>query len=175
MLTGGGVRRGGVAIQTAVTANDSWPGANLARSFSCSLSFVAVRPYLVLMKGSMMGYLWVALGGVIGAVSRYALSGWINDWLGPGPLAIFIVNVSGSFLIGFITAVTQDRFIVDPNVRLLITVGVLGAYTTFSTWMYETLQLLESGDYLRATTNAFGSLAVGLIAVYIGTVAGRLV
>ena len=122
-----------------------------------------------------MGYLWVALGGVIGAVSRYALSGWINAWFGPGPLAIFVINVSGSFLIGFITAATQDRFIIDPNVRLLMTVGVLGAYTTFSTWMYETLQLIESGDYLRAAANAFGSLAVGLVAVYLGMVAGRVV
>lgn len=128
-----------------------------------------------MMKGSMMGYLWVAIGGAIGAVSRYALSGWINDWFGPGPLAIFIVNVSGSFLIGFITAVTQDRFIIDPEVRLLMTVGVLGAYTTFSTWMYETLQLIESGEYVRAAANAFGSLAVGLVAVYLGTVVGRIV
>jgi CrcB protein len=122
-----------------------------------------------------MGYLWVALGGAIGAISRYALSGWINAWLGPGPLAIFIVNISGSFLIGFVTAVTQDRFIISPEVRLLVTVGVLGAYTTFSTWMYETLQLIEVGDYPRAVANAVGSLVVGLVAVYLGTVAGRLV
>jgi CrcB protein len=122
-----------------------------------------------------MGYVWVALGGAIGAMSRYALSGWINAWLGPGPLAIFTINVSGSFLIGFVTAVTQDRFIIDPNVRLMIAVGVLGAYTTFSTWMYETWQLIEAGDYVRATANALGSVAVGLVAVYLGTVAGRIV
>jgi CrcB protein len=108
-------------------------------------------------------------------MSRYALSGWINAWLGPGPLAIFTINVSGSFLIGFVTAVTQDRFIIDPNVRLMIAVGVLGAYTTFSTWMYETWQLIEAGDYVRASANALGSVAVGLVAVYLGTVAGRIV
>lgn len=136
---------------------------------------LAVRCDIEMLKGSMMGYLWVALGGVIGAVSRYALSGWITAWLGPGPLAIFVVNVSGSFLIGFVTAVSQDRFIIDPDVRLLMTVGILGAYTTFSTWMYETLQLIESGDYTRASVNALGSLVVGLAAVYLGTVAGRVV
>lgn len=122
-----------------------------------------------------MAYMWVALGGAIGAVSRYALSGWINVWFGPGPFAIFVINVSGSFLIGVFMAVSQDRFLISPDTRRFVAIGMLGGYTTFSTWMYETMQLVETGSYLRATANGLGSLIVGLVAVYAGMVVGRLV
>jgi CrcB protein len=122
-----------------------------------------------------MAAIWVALGGAIGAVSRYLLSGWINTSLGPGPFAIFVVNISGAFLIGFITTLTQDRFIIDPHHRVFITVGILGGYTTFSTWTYETMQLIQNGEYLRAGLNSGGSLVVGLVAVYLGIIAARLI
>ena len=122
-----------------------------------------------------MAAIWVAFGGAIGAVSRYLLSGWINTSFGPGPFAIFVVNITGAFLIGFIATDTQDRFIVDPHHRAFMTTGILGGYTTFSTWTYETMQLVQNGDYLRAGLNAGGSLVVGLVAVYLGIVAARLV
>jgi fluoride exporter len=122
-----------------------------------------------------MAFLWVGLGGALGSMCRYFASGWISDRFGPSPLAIFIVNVTGAFLIGLITTVTQDRFLVSPDVRRFMTVGILGGYTTFSTFMYESLQLVEAGDYLRAGLNTIGSLVAGLIAVYLGTVIGRLI
>lgn len=122
-----------------------------------------------------MAYMWVALGGAIGAVSRYALSGWINAWFGPGTLAIFVINVSGSFLIGVFMTVAEDRILISPDIRRFVAIGVLGGYTTFSTWMYESMQLVETGDYLRATANGLGSLIAGLVAVYVGMVVGRLV
>jgi len=125
--------------------------------------------------GRGVGIVLVGFGGAIGAISRYLLSGWVNTSIGPGPFAIFVVNVSGAFLIGFITTLTQDRFIVDPHHRAFMTTGILGGYTTFSTWTYETMQMVQNGDYLRAGLNGVGSLVVGLVAVYLGIVAARLV
>lgn len=120
-----------------------------------------------------MAYLWVALGGAIGAVSRYALAGSINSRFGPSPLGTFVVNVSGAFLIGLVMALTSERVSVSPDIRRFMTVGILGGYTTFSTWMYETHQLVETGDMTRATLNIVGSTLAGLLAVWLGIVAGR--
>jgi CrcB protein len=122
-----------------------------------------------------VAWVWVMLGGGLGAVGRYYLSGWINDHFGPTPAAIFVVNITGAFVIGLFMAATTDRFIVSPDTRRFVTVGILGGYTTFSTWMYETMQLLEAGDYLRAAANGVGSLVVGLLAVWLGLTVGRLI
>jgi CrcB protein len=122
-----------------------------------------------------MGVIWVGAGGALGAAGRYLFSGWINNWLGPSPFAIFVVNISGAFLIGFITTLTQDRFIVDPHHRAFMTTGILGGYTTFSTWSWETMQLVQTGDYGRAAANGLGSLLDGLVAVYLGIVLARVV
>ncbi len=122
-----------------------------------------------------MDYLWVALGGALGAVSRYGLAAWINTRFGPSPLGIFVVNVSGAFLIGFLMALTEERVSVSPDIRRFLTVGILGGYTTFSTWMYETHQLAEAGDITRAILNIGGSLLAGLLAVWLGVMAGRAV
>ncbi len=117
----------------------------------------------------------MGIGGGAGAIGRYLLSGWINAWFGPGPFAIFIVNVTGAFMLGFFMTLTQDRFIVAPDTRRLVATGFLGGYTTFSTWTYETMQLIQNGDYVRATLNGGGSLVAGLVAVYLGIVAARLI
>ncbi len=122
-----------------------------------------------------MAYLWIALGGALGTLARYGLSGWINDRFGPSPLAIFVVNITGAFLIGLVATVTQDRFLVSPDIRRFVAIGLLGAYTTFSTWTYETMQLIEVGDYVRAMANSLGSLIAGLIAVYLGIVIARII
>ena len=122
-----------------------------------------------------MAYLWVALGGALGAASRHALAGWISGRFGPGPLGIFVVNVSGAFLIGLVMALTDERVSVSPDVRRFLTVGILGGYTTFSTWMLETHQLAEAGDITRAALNIVGSTLAGLLAVWLGVIAGRAV
>ena len=127
------------------------------------------------MRGDAVAYLWVALGGALGAMGRYGLAGWINARYGPGPLGIFIVNVSGAFLIGFVMALTDEHVSVSPDVRRFLTVGILGGYTTFSTWMYETHQLAEAGDITRAILNIGGSLLAGLLAVCLGVIVGRAV
>lgn len=121
-----------------------------------------------------MTYLWLALGGALGTLGRYAVSGWVYDRFGPGPLGVFVVNVTGAFLIGLFLELADGRALLSPGLRQFLALGVLGGYTTFSTLSYETMKLLETGDVAAAALNGLGSLAAGLAAVYAGTVAGRL-
>jgi CrcB protein len=118
--------------------------------------------------------LLVAAGGAIGAALRYLLGGWISSRLGPDfPWGTFIVNVSGCLLIGTVLGLVE-RGALPGAARLFVAVGMLGGYTTFSTFGYETLRLLEGGELLSAALNAFGQLGLGLVAVYLGLVAARI-
>jgi fluoride exporter len=117
----------------------------------------------------------VAVGGSLGALARYALQGWILDRTGPSIIALFVINVSGAFALGLILTLAEERNLIGPEVRLLLTTGFLSAYTTFSSWMFESIQLIQVGDIARAAVNVVGSVVVGLIAVYLGIVVGRLV
>jgi fluoride exporter len=119
----------------------------------------------------------VGVAGFFGAVARYGLEGLItsrND--GPFPWGTFVVNVSGSLAIGFLFAVfIEGRVVVVPWLRTAATVGFVGAYTTFSTLTLETFRLVEDGSFALAGANALVSLAIGLVAVYVGVVLGRLI
>ena len=117
----------------------------------------------------------VAIGGALGALARYFLQGWILDRTGPSVIALFIVNISGAFALGLVLTLAMERNLISPDVRLLLTTGFLSAYTTFSSWMFESVQLIQAGEMLRAAGNVIGSAVVGLIAVYLGIVVGRLV
>ena len=122
-----------------------------------------------------MTLLYIALGGAAGTVARYAVGGWVHERVGFGfPWGTLVVNVLGSLLIGFaLRYLEATRF--TPDVRALITVGILGAFTTFSTYSYETVALLEDGEWWRAGSYAVGSLLLGLAAVYAGlTMAGHV-
>lgn len=121
-----------------------------------------------------MRILIVTLGAGLGGVCRYLLQGWILDRTGPSILALFVINVSGSFLLGLVTTLAVERDLINADIRLLLTTGFLGGYTTFSSWMLESFQLLEAGTIIRASVNVLGSAAVGLIGVYLGIVAGRI-
>jgi len=116
----------------------------------------------------------VALGAGLGGVSRYLLQGWILERTGPSILALFVINVSGSFALGLVTTLAVERSLINPDIRLLLTTGFLGGYTTFSSWMLESFQLLEVGNLMRAAANVVGSAMIGLVAVYLGIVAGRI-
>ncbi len=122
-----------------------------------------------------MRLLIVALGAGLGGVSRYLLQGWILERTGPSILALFVINVSGSFALGLVTTLAVERNVIGPDIRLLLTTGFLGGYTTFSSWMLESFQLLAVGNIVRASMNVLGSAIIGLIGVYLGVVAGRIV
>lgn len=122
----------------------------------------------------MTKLLVVALGGAVGAMPRYWLGGMISSKLSSEfPLGTFVINVTGSFIIGFFLTLVSERITINPNWRLLVAVGFVGAYTTFSTFEYETLKLVESGSIVRALLNVALSLALGFLAVWLGVVAAR--
>ena len=118
--------------------------------------------------------LLVGAGGFVGASLRYALGGLVHRALPPEfPWATFLVNVSGCFVIGFLAILTEERGPIGGTGRLFLMVGVLGGYTTFSTFGYETLSLAREGSHGLAAANAAGQVLLGLGAVWAGMVVAR--
>lgn len=124
-----------------------------------------------------MSSIWaIAVGGALGALSRYELGVFIsNRWNQGFPLPTFIINITGAFLLGFLNTLFIDRLAVSPAVRLGIGVGFIGAYTTFSTFSYEVITLLEGGSFLIAGLYALFSTSVGFTAVALGIGLARVI
>jgi fluoride exporter len=122
-----------------------------------------------------MNVLLVALGGSIGAVARYGLAGLVQRFTTPYfPFGTFVVNVSGCFVFGILAGVAEHRFALGPQARAFLLIGILGGFTTFSSFTYETFQLLRDAEIVRASLNAGGQLVVGLFAMWLGFVLARL-
>lgn len=117
----------------------------------------------------------MALGAIAGALGRYYAGRWLTAAHGAGgfPVGTFAVNISGCLIMGLVIALC-DRFNVPPDVKLLLTTGALGAYTTFSTYSLETLALLEQGRIRMAGLYWIGSAVLGLVALGLGSVLGGL-
>jgi CrcB protein len=117
----------------------------------------------------------IAVAGALGALTRYWLDGVVSRRAGGGfPWGTLTINVTGSFLLGLLFTLLTERYRVDPWLRSALTIGFLGAYTTFSTLSLETYRLLEDGALGLALANALGTLAAGLAALYVGVVLGRV-
>jgi CrcB protein len=117
----------------------------------------------------------IACGGAFGSVARYLVDGWVLDRVGPAfPFGTLVVNLSGAFLLGLLSALTIDRSILPADIRAPVMIGFLGAYTTFSTLMLESWRLVESGEVVAGTANLIGSAGLGILAVVLGLTAGRL-
>jgi len=122
----------------------------------------------------MSRFLAVATGGALGAVARYAVALFVATfWRRDFPLATFLINVSGSFVLGFFSTFAAEKTIVDPVWRLFIATGFVGAYTTFSTFEYETQRLTEGGALWWGAMNVLASVAAGYAAVQLGVVLAR--
>ena len=123
-----------------------------------------------------MALLLIGLGGFAGAISRYVVDGIVSERTGGAfPWGTLVVNVSGSFLLGLLFAMTAERAILPAEIRGPVMIGFIGAYTTFSTYMLESWGLVESGSYGAAIANLGGSLVVGLVAVAAGLIIGRAI
>lgn len=117
----------------------------------------------------------VGIGGFFGAITRYLIGLWAAGRFGVlFPYGTLIINVSGSFLLGFAVSVLVSRFGLSTPLRLMLATGYLGAYTTFSTFTLETLALLEAGQVPAAAGYMAASLAAGLAAVALGQLLGRI-
>jgi CrcB protein len=118
--------------------------------------------------------LYIALFGAAGCLARYYLSGWVYGLLGTAmPYGTFAVNVLGAFLVGLVMEFSLRGSLVSPELRVGLTIGFLGGFTTFSTFSYETYRLMESAQFLRALANASLSVVVCLVFTYVGIAAAR--
>ena len=123
----------------------------------------------------MERFLYIGFGGFIGSVCRYGLSSVLYRVLGDRfPYGTLAVNIIGCFTIGFIMTLFETRFLVQPYLRLFITVGILGGFTTFSSFSFETIEMLKGGNILLGVLNVLGSIVLCLVATWLGTVAGKL-
>ena len=118
----------------------------------------------------------IIFGGGLGALARFLLSTKITEKLGSDfPYGTLTVNVLGSFVMGFLAILLVERMELDPLLRLGIFVGFLGAFTTFSTFSMETMNLLVQGLHLRALLNMFVSVTLSVLAVWLGFIIGKII
>jgi CrcB protein len=124
----------------------------------------------------MEKFFLIGMGGFVGANLRYITQQWAASVWGPAfPYGTLIANVVGSFVIGLFLTLATERLNLSPNWRYLIATGVLGGYTTFSSFAYETLNLAESGRYGIAALNVIGNVLLGLTAALLGIALARIV
>jgi fluoride exporter len=120
-----------------------------------------------------MGVLFVAVGGAIGSVTRYLVGGWIASRFGSAfPYGTLVINITASFIIGFFLAFAQERASLNPNWRLFVAVGFVGGYSTFSTFEYEGIRLLQEREVLLGSIYMIGSVVTGGIAAVGGIALG---
>ena len=118
-----------------------------------------------------MDFLIIGAGGFIGAISRYLVGAWVGQkWGRSFPLGTFCINISGSFLIGLLMTLLTEKLMVDARWRLFLVVGFLGAYTTFSSFEYETGKLFSDGEWLLSAANVVLSVFFGFAAVKLGEI-----
>jgi CrcB protein len=118
--------------------------------------------------------MWISLGEILGVNARYLISNLVAKAAGsPFPYHTLLINLSGSAALGFFLSWSTSRATIDPSWRLLFTVGFCGTYTTFSTFAYESVALLQSGDLVRFAANVLGTNALCLLSVALGARLGR--
>ena len=118
----------------------------------------------------------VAIGGAIGSVLRYLIQTHSLQWFGTSfPYGTLLVNVAGSLLIGFLSFILLERITVSEEVRFAILVGVLGGFTTFSTFSFETLNLIQQGNFISAMGNVLVSVSLCLFACFLGLSLARAI
>ena len=110
----------------------------------------------------------VGVGGGIGALARYYIAGWIQAASSSFPLGIFVVNISGGLLMGMIVEASALKLNLSPELRTFLTVGILGGYTTFSTFSLDSVLLLQKGEYAQAAVYMVGSVVLSIMALLAG-------
>ena len=118
----------------------------------------------------------IGIGGILGANARYLVSVWAARRIGSSfPYGTLIVNLSGSLLLGFTATAIVGRVVYEREIRLLVSIGFLGAYTTFSTFAFESVGLIRRRAYVLATVNVLGSAVPGMLGAWIGAMVARTI
>jgi CrcB protein len=120
-----------------------------------------------------LNILYIALGGAAGTIARYGLQGWIQPRGGTFPLGTLVVNLAGSFALGFIVRYATGSTVMSPEMRGGLTIGLCGGFTTMSSFAYETTALLGGGDYGRAALYLGATIAGSLAAIMLGAAAAN--
>jgi CrcB protein len=124
----------------------------------------------------MTKYLMVGVGGALGSILRFWVGSYVSNRLGVRfPYGTFLINCTGSFLIGFVVTLLAERSHWSPNWRYLIPIGFIGGYTTFSTFELETFRNFQDGEILIAGLNVALSVVIGFASVWLGVIAGRTI
>ena len=121
---------------------------------------------------------WINLivGGVAGTLARYVLAGFVYEVMGTGfPYGTLVVNLSGCLIIGFLAVLAEEKFLLGPNARVLLMIGFCGAFTTFSTLMLETVNLIKDGESLRAFLNIALSVVLGFLFFRLGVFLAEII
>jgi CrcB protein len=116
----------------------------------------------------------VGLGGALGAIARFVVGALVSSrWSSGWPWGTFVINVTGCFMVAFFLTLSSERLVIHENWRYLFPIGFVGAYTTFSTYEYETMRLIETGAWPRALGYVLSSTVVGLGAIFAATWVAR--
>jgi CrcB protein len=119
--------------------------------------------------------LLLAFAGALGTLARYGLGGWVQRWCGSTfPWGTFVVNLVGCFLFGVIWAFAENRVEISGTTRAVFLVGFMGAFTTFSSYMFETMQMTRDAEWLLAMANVVGQTVAGFVLMLVGMLIGRL-
>jgi CrcB protein len=118
----------------------------------------------------------LSVAGVAGTLARYWLSGFVQRLCGAGfPWGTLAVNVVGCLLFGFFWTLAEERLLISPQTRVIVLIGFMGAFTTFSSYAFETAQLLSGAEWYQALANIAVENVVGIVAVFLGFAIGRFV
>lgn len=114
--------------------------------------------------------LWIGIGGFVGALLRYWISGWVQAGAVTFPLGTLAVNFLGSFLLAMVMFLSEFKGYFNEETRIFLSIGLLGSFTTMSTFSYESFKLLEQQEHLLFSVNVIGSVALTLMAIYLGKI-----
>ncbi|HVC89705.1 MAG TPA: fluoride efflux transporter CrcB [Acidobacteriaceae bacterium] len=125
---------------------------------------------------SLSKYMYIAVGGALGAIARFWIGSAVANRLGTKfPYGTFVINITACVIIGFSLTFLAKRTDLNPAWRFLVPIGFIGAYSTFSSYEWETVSTLRSGDFSMAALYAFGSLFLGLVAVWCGILLAEVI
>ena len=138
--------------------------------------FISNRLRKGILPKDMETFFLISAGAVLGANLRYWVGGWAASRFGTSfPYGNLIINLTGSFILGFFITLAVDRFLFDPRWRILVAIGFLGSYTTFSSYTFESMSLMLNNQWLPGLFNLFGGAFLGGLAVFLGILLARAI
>lgn len=138
--------------------------------------YITNRFRKVALSKDMETFLLISAGAILGANLRYWVGGWAANLFGTSfPYGNLIINLTGSFVLGFFIALTSERVFLDPRWRILVAIGLLGSYTTFSSYTLESINLITENQWIPGLFNLFGSAFLGGLAVLLGIFLARAI